>query len=118
MSRLVISSKPRKHKYNAKPCEVNGIKYRSQKEMRRHQELLLMEKAGEITDLKREVPFILEPSVVINGKKVRELKYFVDFMYHDKNGSPIFEDCKGYRTPVYKLKHHMMKSRGYDILET
>ena len=119
MSRLVISSKPRKHKYNAKPCEVNGIKYRSQKEMKRHQELLLMEKAGEITDLKREVPFIIVPSVTINGKKAREVIYRADFTYFNGKGELITEDTKGIRTPVYKLKKRLMQNVWeINILET
>ncbi len=115
----IIRNAPKRHKYNAKPCEVNGIKYRSQKEMRRHQELLLMEKAGEITDLKREVPFILAPSVVINGKKVRELRYFVDFTYFNRNGELKCEDTKGMKTRVYMIKRHLMRHIwDIEVLET
>jgi len=113
------SSIVRAHKYNAKPCEVNGEKYRSQKEMKRHQELLLMEKAGQISDLKREVPFVLAPSVVINGKRVRELVYRADFTYLDFRGELVVNDAKGYPTPVYRIKRHLMQSTlGISILET
>jgi Protein of unknown function (DUF1064) len=119
LPRLVVKLRARKHKYNAKPCEVNGIKYRSQKEMKRHQDLLLMEKAGQISDLKREVPFVLFPSTTINGKKVREVKYIADYTYFNLRGELICEDTKGFRTPVYKLKKIMMKHIwDIDILET
>ena len=113
------SGKPRKHKYNARPCEVNGVKYRSQKEMKRHQELLLLEKSGKIRDLKREVPFILAPSITINGKKVPALRYVADFTYLNLKGELVVNDAKGYLTPVYRIKRHLMQSTlGISILET
>jgi hypothetical protein len=114
------SGKPRKHKYNAKPCEVNGIKYRSQKEMKRHQDLLLMERAGEIADLKREVKFEIAPPLKLDEKiTTKPIVYIADFTYLDKQGKLITEDTKGFRTPVYRLKKRLMKLfLNIDILET
>ena len=51
-----------KSKYRSKKVEFNGIVYDSKKEMKRHCELLQLEKAGAITDLQRQVKFILIPT--------------------------------------------------------
>lgn len=105
-------------KYRNKPQERDGEKYRSIKEMNRHAELLLLERAGKITNLYREVVFVLAPEVVIGGRKRPPLRYLADFTYV-QDGRPIVEDCKGVRTEGYRIKRHLMKSvRGLDILET
>lgn len=120
--------KPKFHKYHAKPCEVNGIKYPSQKEMKRHQELLLLERCGTIKDLQRQVTFRLVPSVIINGRKIPPIRYVADFTYKDLMNIKIdemggykltVEDSKGMITPVYRIKRHLMKHLfNIDILET
>ena len=110
-----------KNKYGNEPCSVNGEKYRSRKEMRRHQELILLEKAGLIKDLKREVSFELAPGVVVRDRKRPPLRYYADFVYVNAlpGGAKIIEDCKGKRTEGYRIKRHLMKSiHGIDILET
>jgi hypothetical protein len=123
MSKIVLPRK-RYSKYRAKRCErINPDgsieKYASQKEMKRHQELLLLEKAGKIRDLKREVPFILAPSITINGEKVPALRYVADFTYLNLKGELVVNDAKGYLTPVYRIKRHLMQSTlGISILET
>jgi hypothetical protein len=107
-------------KYGAKPCEIGGEKYRSQREAARHQQLLLLERAGHIRDLRREVPFPLAPPVVIGSRKRPAIRFFADFTYYEA-GKPglVVEDSKGVRTPVYRLKRHLMKAiHGIDILET
>ncbi len=107
-------------KYRNRPCEVNGEKYRSRKEARRHQDLLLMVKSGDIGELRREVPFVLAPSVSVQGRKRPELRYYADFHYWDANKQAfVTEDAKGIRTEGYRIKRHLMKSvHGIDILET
>lgn len=107
-------------KYRNKPCSVGAEKYRSQKEMRRHQELLLLQRAGKIGGLQREVAFELAPSVMINGRKRPPLRYIADFVYVvTPMSTHTVEDCKGVRTTAYNIKRHLMKSVcGVDILET
>lgn len=112
-------------KYKAKKVEVNGIKYDSKREQRRHDELLLMEQAGEIKDLKRQVKFVLipaqrEPDTVgpkggrIKGKLIeRECAYYADYTYIDtKTGELVVEDVKGYRDgqayALFKIKRKLM----------
>ena len=106
-------------KYHAKKVTVNGITYDSKKEMRRHLQLLEMERNGEITDLQRQVKFILIPTQrepdtigsrggVKKGKVIeRECAYIADFVYR-KDGELIVEDTKGVRTKEYVIKRKAM----------
>lgn len=56
-------------KYMAKKCQVDGIKFDSLKEARRYQELLLLERAGKIANLRLQVPLRWVHSIAI--KEVR-----------------------------------------------
>ena len=75
---------------------------------RRYLELVIMQLAGSITDLKTQVEYVLCPSVVIDGLKRPAIRYIADFVYTDDSGKTVVEDCKGMLTPVYKLKRHLM----------
>lgn len=79
----------------------------SKKEAKRYQELILMQKAGIITDLKRQVPFTLVPVFSLNKNRYRPLIYIADFVYKE-NGIKVVEDTKGFRTDVYKIKKKLM----------
>lgn len=101
-------------KYHSTPTEVNGIRFDSKREANRWAELRLMERAGKIQKLKRQVKYLLIPSQYRDGKCIeREASYIADFVYI-KDGHLIVEDCKGFRTPEYKLKRKLMLER-YDI---
>jgi len=87
--------------------------YASKKEYYRSNELKLLQRAGEISNLKEQVPYELIPAQfeVVNGKKKcieRSVKYIADFQYIDKDGNLVVEDTKGYRTEVYKIKRKLM----------
>lgn len=96
-------------KYNSKKTVVDGQKFDSKKEARRYQELLLLEKAGEIQNLCRQVKFVLIPSQRDeNGKVVeRECSYKADFTY-EEGIKTVVEDVKGYRTKEYIIKRKLM----------
>jgi hypothetical protein len=109
------------HKYRAKPCVIDGEKFRSQKEARRHQELVLLQRAGRISELRREVPLVLAPGVKIAGEKRARpaMKYVADWCYRDETGALVYEDAKGFATPVFRLKKHLMKTvHGIDVKES
>lgn len=108
------------NKYGNTPVTVLGDSYRSKREAARHQDLLLMQKAGEITGLTREVAFVLAPGVKIMDERARPpIRYVADFVYCMPNGMTIVEDCKGFRTPVYKIKRHLMATiHGIEVIET
>ena len=95
-------------KYHAKRVKFGGMVFDSQKEFTRWRELCLLEKAGVITDLKRQVPFELIPAQRRNGKTVeRAVRYIADFVYR-MDGEEIVEDVKGVKTKEYVLKRKMM----------
>ncbi len=78
--------------------------YASAREAKRAAELKLLERSGEITDLREQVEYILIPKQT--GE--RACKYFADFVYRDHNGVTVVEDSKGFRDPVFRLKKKLM----------
>lgn len=102
----------RTNKYAAKKKELDGIKFDSRKEARRYRELTLLAAAGELKDLKLQVPFDL----IVNGQKI--CAYRADFTYTDKAGQFVVEDAKGFKTPEYRLKKKLVKAcHGVEIRE-
>lgn len=101
-------------KYHNIISEFQGIKFHSKRELKRYQELLILEKCKEIYDIELQPPF----PVFINGKKV--CTYFADFGYRDTQSKErIIEDCKGYKTDIYRLKKKLVEALyGITILET
>lgn len=95
-------------KYGSRKITVDGMTFDSKKEYLRFCELSLLEKAGMVTDLKRQVRFELIPSQRIDGKVVeRPVHYVADFVYQE-NGQTVVEDTKGFKTKDYILKRKMM----------
>lgn len=95
-------------KYHNQKIHINGETFDSKKEYNRYVELLYMEKGHIITDLHRQVEFLLIPTQNICGETVRRAVYVADFTYRigDKL---VVEDVKGFKTDVYKLKRKLMK---------
>lgn len=110
--------KPKYKKYKNTKVKIDGITFDSIAEGERYKVLRLMEASGEIRELKIHEPFVLIGSVVINGRKIPSVKYVADFTYLDGSGKLVIEDVKGYLTPMYRLKRHMMKYLlSLDIIE-
>ena len=103
-------------KYKNKRTEVDGILFDSKKEARRYVELAKMEAAGEIEELRLQVPFELIPKQERDGKTIeRACVYRADFVYLDNaTGEVVVEDVKGKRTPEYIIKRKLMLYR-YNI---
>ncbi len=120
-------------KYRNKKVIIDGITFDSHKEARRYSELTSLARAGEISELQRQVEYILVPSQTENilytdkrGKdrlktKVieRPIKYIADFVYRDKTGCIVVEDVKGKKTKEYIIKRKLMLYlQGIKIKET
>lgn len=109
-------------KYRNEKVEVAGIKHDSMKEARRWGELRLLERAGDITELRRQVSFELAPAVHLAGEKRKKpaLRYVADFTYM-RAGQLVVEDAKSAPTrklPAYRIKRHLMKTvLNLDIME-
>lgn len=96
------------NKYGAKKIKdpVTGFVFDSKKEFHRWCELRILEKAGKISGLSRQVSFELIPKQT--GE--RAVNYVADFTYYE-NGEFIVEDCKGYKTDIYRLKKKLLLFR-------
>jgi hypothetical protein len=118
-------------KYHSKKIQLpDGVVFDSRKEYARWLELSLLQKVGKITDLKRQVKFVLIPAQyepdtigkrggVRRGKLIeRECSYTADFTYTE-DGKTVVEDTKGFKTPEYRLKKKMLLYfHGIRIKET
>lgn len=93
----------RRHKYNAVPTTVDGIRFASKSEATRYAELKLLERAGKIRNLALQPKFPL----VVNGIEVAQ--YWADFKYFEGNET-VVEDRKGFETDVFKLKRKLFEA--------
>ena len=110
---------PRRSKYGAKKINIDGETFDSKKEAKRWKELKLREDLGLISDLRRQVKYILVPAQrepdtvgsrggVHKGRVIeREVAYYADFVYQ-QDGRTVVEDVKGMRTETYKVKRKLM----------
>ena len=103
-------------KYFNQPTEYNGIRFDSKKEANRYADLLPLERAGEIADLKLQPRFAL----IINGTPVRirsakrpkgtACRYTADFQYTDlRTGNTVVEDTKGRDTDASRLRRAVVE---------
>ncbi len=107
----------RQGKYGVAPAAErtsrDGVVFDSKGELARWEELRLLERAGEVSELRRQVRYDL----AVEGVKVGT--YVADFSYLDHKGRHVVEDFKGVRTPVYRLKKKLMLAiYGIHIHET
>lgn len=114
-------------KYGNKKTVRNGAVFDSGREAQRYSELRLLERAGAITNLQKQVEFELIPAQfeavptgelykrgALKGKpKMKQVcieksvKYIADFVYQE-NGKTVVEDAKGFRTEKYIIKRKLM----------
>ena len=95
-------------KYRNQKVTVGGEAFDSKKEANRWLELVQMEKSGRISNLRRQVKYVLIPSQRQCGKVIeRECSYYADFVYMF-GGVEIVEDAKGIRTKEYIIKRKLM----------
>lgn len=101
-------------KYGNQKTAVGGITFDSKREAGRWQVLKLLERAGEISGLQRQIRFV----VIDKNEKFRECSYVADFVYFDRLGRQVVEDAKGYRTKEYQIKRKLMYARyGIEVRE-
>lgn len=105
------------NKYHAKKVEFDGILFDSRREANRYAELMVLQHAGKIADLRMQEEFILIPKC---GKE-RPAKYHADFSYIDTaTGEKVVEDVKSRATKTkdYILRRKLMNWRhGIQIRE-
>ena len=115
LDRRTLEAEDDLNKYHVAPKADRtalGVTFASKLEMTRYLELMALERAGLISNLRRQVSYPLH----VNGKQV--CRYVADAVYRDSDGREVVEDCKGVVTAVYRLKRGMMKAEhGITIAE-
>lgn len=124
----------RRSKYGNRKTVVDGITFDSKKEANRFRELQLLERAGKIMALQRQVKYVLIPTQREFSNEIykkgahqghfkpgkvleKECSYIADFAYI-QDGAYVVEDTKGVRTEAYKIKRKLMLERyGIQIRE-
>ena len=109
------------NKYRARKTIVEGIEFDSKKEAQRYMELRLLEREGEIRNLRRQIRIPLLPSQKRDDGNERGVDYICDFIYTDeKTNKIVIEDVKGYRGgaayAVFVIKRKLLKWRYPDYL--
>ncbi|WP_346655757.1 DUF1064 domain-containing protein [Paraburkholderia phenoliruptrix] len=113
-----MTARKKPSKYGNRKVVVDGITFDSVRESARYTKLAAMRSAGEISDLRIQVPFEIVPAAVVGGRKRPARKYIADFVYADAAGNLVVEDVKGMRTAMYSIKRQLVKVLyGIDIVE-
>jgi len=100
---MIWPNAARPNKYHARKTVVDGFAFDSAAEARRWSELRLLERAGQIRGLERQVDF----PCVVNGGLV--CTYRADFVYYE-GPARVVEDVKGHRTAEYRLKKKLVEA--------
>lgn len=88
------------HKYFAKPCECDGIKFPSQMERNYYLQLKMLVKSEQIRF------FLRQPRFELPGG----CKYTADFQIVNLDGSIEFVDVKGVMTEAARLRIRMVEA--------
>lgn len=104
----------RANKYGAKRTVIDGIQFDSKMEAEYYRQLMLLQRAGVITDLELQPGFTLLDSFTKNGKKVQGIVYRADFKYKEA-GKTVVVDVKGVRTKDFNIKKKLFDYRYPDL---
>ena len=119
-------------KFGNKHTAVDGIVFDSIREARYYIFLRDLQRKGEISNLRMQVPYELIPAVyreetvqlktktkTVTRCVQKAVHYIADFVYTDnETGAEMVVDTKGFRTKEYVLKKKMMLAfKGIAIVE-
>ena len=105
------------NKYQNQKTTINGITFASRLEAERYQQLMLLEKAGEIEGLTLQDEFQIargwtNPNT---GERIKSAFYVADFTYFDNRKLKwIVEDTKGMETAEFRLKWKIVQGQYRD----
>jgi len=99
------AKKVKKQKYNAIKTQIDGVKYDSKMEAKRHQQLMIKEMAGLIKHLKCH-GLILDLGPTDKSRS----RYKPDFSYFDcEKGVYVIEEVKGFRVRDWPPRAALIK---------
>jgi len=128
LDKLVGEQKLKKNKYGNRKVVRDGIKFDSEREAARFQELKVLRAMGKIRNLRLQANFTLvEGYTTIEGERIKPMVYRADFTYERATEPDIagvvhwlreVEDAKGMHTQAYELKKKLMQDKhGITIRE-
>ena len=88
-----------RHKFGAKPCKSDGIRFPSRLEKAYYDKLKILQQTGEVLFFLRQPCFDLLGGV----------KYYADFAVYLADGTVEFIDTKGVDTPIGIAKRKMVE---------
>ncbi|MBL4929369.1 DUF1064 domain-containing protein [Fuscibacter oryzae] len=99
----------------AKRVNLDGIWFDSQREATQWAALMFRQRAGQISDLRRQVKIPLKgaagPILTPTG---RQMHYVADFVFFE-DGLRVIADAKGHPTEVFQIKQAVLAAMGYKI---
>lgn len=108
-----LKAKPKSKKHvNSIPTEFNGIKFRSQHEVKFYSRYLDSGIGFPIAYEKQT--FVLQEQFVYEGKKVNAISYKADFIITLPDGMKLVTEIKGRETEVFSLKVRLIKKYFQD----
>lgn len=113
-----VLRKASRNKYGAKKTQVGEIKFASKKEALRWMELQLLERAGEISNLRRQVKIdLIGQYRPLYTRTARQMRLTVDFAYIE-NGVEVLEDSKGVWTRDFEVRCAVALAMGLNLRVT
>ena len=98
-----LSKTKGRSKYRTVSTGVDAVRFASKAEAKRDAELVLLVRAGKITDLRRQPSYKME----VMGEHI--CTYRGDWFYFE-NGQRVVEDKKGVQTKEFKIKWALAKA--------
>lgn len=96
------------NKYRNRKILIDNHRFDSELEAKRYCQLKLLQRAKQISNLRLQVPFLLQEGFKKNGKTHRKIEYIADFVY-EENGQTVVEDTKGIKTETFKIKQKLFE---------
>ncbi len=106
------------NKYGNRRFTNDEGRWDSKREYARWCDLKLLQAAGKISELRRQVVYELLPQCVLAGRRHRPIRFVADFVYVEDQALKV-EDSKGFRNRLYQLKRRLMwQLLGIEVVET
>jgi hypothetical protein len=107
-----------RNKYGAKKTQVGEVTFDSKKEAQRFMELQLLERAGEITNLRRQIKIdLMGQHRPLHTRTGRKMRLTVDFAYIE-DGVEVLEDAKGMWTRDFEVRYAVAIAMGLNLRVT
>lgn len=97
---MAVSRRAPRHKFHARPTELDGVKFPSKLEAKLYAQLVARRAEGSVLFFLRQVPFHLPGGVV----------YRSDFQVFWADGSCEFLDAKGVETEAFRVKLRLVEA--------